>query len=69
MPPRKATRLFVVTGCMKCPNIKHERTPGAGYALDYFCEATGAKVAGYVEWHSEEPKDGEFPDSCPLRKR
>ena len=72
MPPVKKLkkRLFVVTGCHKCPNEKAERTPGAGYALDHYCTAVTPKkiVAGYVEWPSEERKDGDFPKFCPLKE-
>lgn len=69
------TRLFVVTGCHTCPNLVSERTPGAGYALDYFCKASRDKqgklrgVDGYVEWESEKRKPGDFPNFCPLEAR
>lgn len=56
-----------------CPNAYNERTPGAGYAVDWRCGASKPgkdgkhrMIAGYVEWDSELPKDGEFPDWCPL---
>ena len=52
------------TKCDKCPYAKTERTPGAGYALDYFCSRkNGRKVAGYVEWDSDMPL---IPSWCPL---
>lgn len=66
---KRSTRLFVVTNCAKCPNCEQERTPRAGYAHDYYCKATGKMIAGYIEWPSEMPKDGEFPDWCPLAER
>ena len=63
-------RLFVVKGCHSCPNLKAERTRGAGYALDYRCTAVEPSrlVVGYVEWPSEQQPDGEFPGFCPLEK-
>jgi hypothetical protein len=67
MPKKIPTRLFVVTGCHSCPNIKSERTEGAGDALDYTCKATGKTVAGYVEYASELRKNGDFPKWCPLK--
>jgi hypothetical protein len=65
-------RLFVVTNCMNCPNCKVERTPQAGDALDYYCEAISKNtkhnmIAGYVEYESEGPQDGKFPKFCPLK--
>lgn len=58
-----------VTNCMKCPSCKVERTEGAGYAFDFLCKAADNKVIeSYVEYKSEEPKDGEFPDFCPLKE-
>ncbi len=75
----KERRLFIVTGCRSCPHKIVERTPNAGYAEDWFCKASRKqnitrtdhpkgyrKIAGYIEWPSEEPKDGEFPKWCPL---
>ncbi len=63
-------RLFVVTGCHTCPSVSIARTPGAGDALDFYCNAVTPKrlVAGYVEYPSEERKPGDFPKFCPLKK-
>lgn len=68
---KQNVRLFVVLGCHKCPNVESRRTPGAGYAEDYWCTAVTPqqKVAGYVEWNSQKRKDQDFPDWCPLEKR
>lgn len=63
---RAKVKWFEVKGCMGCPNIRVERTPGAGYAVDYYCRPLGKEVCGYVEWPSEERKDGDFPEWCPL---
>ena len=43
---------------------------GAGYAEDFFCKKTRTNrvIAGYVEWTSEEPKDGQIPAWCPLAR-
>lgn len=67
---RPPVRLFVVKGCHSCPNIRMERTPRAGYAQDYFCDAVSPpkKVVSYVEWPSEMRKDGDFPPFCPLKE-
>lgn len=49
--------------CDKCPYVKMERTPNAGYAFDYFCKACGdRKIVGYVEYDSEIPP---VPGWCP----
>lgn len=68
-PTPARTRLFVVTGCGTCPNLVKERTQGAGYALDWKCKAAGRDIKGYIEYPSEEPRAGSFPDFCPLEKR
>lgn len=71
------THSFVIVkivNCMKCPHCDNDRTEGAGYAIDYYCSLTPDPKAtykfkvieGYVEWSSEEPKNGEIPDWCPL---
>ena len=62
------TRLLVLKNCADCPNIKTERTPRSGYAMDYICKITGSVVMGYIEWPSEMRKDGDFPKDCPLPK-
>lgn len=57
-----------ISSCAKCPFIEAQRTEGAGYALDYFCtKKRYKKIAGYVEWDSEFPK--EIPEWCPLRNK
>ena len=54
-----------IDNCSKCPNVVTERTPGAGYALDYFCSLCANKrVMGYVEWDSD---FSDVPDWCPIR--
>lgn len=70
---RKAS-LLVITNCMYCPFCKTQPTPRAGCATDYMCALVRTnepdnlfkKIKGYVEWGSEEPKDNEIPDWCPL---
>jgi hypothetical protein len=65
----KVVRLFVVEGCHMCPHKEERRTPGAGFALDYWCTAVkpAKKFDGYIEWPSEMRKPGDFPAFCPLR--
>lgn len=69
-------RLFPVTNCRHCPNIKVLRGPG-GDSSDYVCSAVpghvgerhaevGRIVAGYVESFREGPQEGVFPRFCPL---
>ncbi len=61
------TKSLTLKNCMDCPNCVTTLTKGYGYAQDYKCSAAGYKtIAGYVEWDSEGPQDGEFPDFCPL---
>jgi hypothetical protein len=62
------SKLFIVNNCQECPNCIIDRTPGAGYALDYMCKANNKKIiAGYVEHTYEEPQNGKFPKWCPLK--
>lgn len=60
-------RLLVLTNCKDCPHRKIERTENAGYAHDWICHLKDRKIAGYIEWPSEEPK--EIPEWCPLEVR
>lgn len=63
---RKYVKLKIVN-CKQCPNCKTKLTRGAGYATDYYCTAKSNRtIAGYVEWMSEEPQDGEIPAWCPM---
>jgi hypothetical protein len=64
------TRLLVIKKCQDCPHMEKERTPGAGYAIDFVCTKVQPKrvAAGYIEWPSEEPKNGSIPTWCPLPK-
>lgn len=63
-------KLVVISDCVKeCPFIRTQRTPGSGYADDYLCihpKIKIRKIVGYIEWDSELPPIGEFPDWCPL---
>lgn len=68
-------RLVVISNCTKqCPYVRTVRTKGAGYAEDYLCSKAEKKdgklrmIAGYVEWDSDLPKEGEFPEWCPLQE-
>lgn len=70
---KKTRKLLVITNCTaQCPHVVKVHTPGSGYAQDYLCRKARKKngeyrlIAGYVEWDSELPKDGEFPKWCPL---
>lgn len=71
-------RMIVLDSCFSCPNVFKERTPGAGYAVDYLCRAAPLKVpddrhrkfkvvAGYIEWPSE-LRSHTIPKWCPLPK-
>jgi len=52
--------------CAGCPLVDIKRTPGTGYALDYFCTASEnkKKIMGYIEWSSEYRP---VPDWCPIK--
>jgi hypothetical protein len=67
----KQIRINKIINCHQCPNISSERTPSAGFAIDYYCNAVSPRkiVAGYVEWNSEKRKDHDFPDFCPLESQ
>lgn len=53
-----------IKNCTGCPKVVQERTPRAGYAVDYFCSLVDNKlVSGYVEWESDL---NPVPDWCPL---
>jgi len=64
----KQIRINKITNCHQCQHISEEKTPGAGYAIDYYCNAVTPRkiVAGYVEWDREKRKGHDFPDFCPL---
>ena len=55
----------------RCAFCKELRTPGAGYAMDYWCihpemlemEGKPYLTMGYVEWSSDEKP---IPAHCPL---
>lgn len=61
---------LTINSCVECPKVKSARTPGAGYAIDYFCslvkdeQGEPKEVMGYIEWPSEHR---EPPKWCPLR--
>lgn len=61
------TAAFVIIGvgrCDECPLHFTERTPSAGFALDYFCRAKDNKeICHYIEYDSEIP---EVPEWCPF---
>lgn len=76
-----ARKLVVISNCTRrCPHVRIRRTPRAGRAEDYLCSRTkpdddqrdhrdvGRLIVGYVEWDDELPKDGVFPDWCPLQE-
>ena len=52
--------------CDQCPMSESDRTPNAGYALDYFCKAQNNRcIARYIEYDAEMPP---VPEWCPFRK-
>lgn len=63
---------MVVVGvgrCDECPCVKQTRTPRAGYAFDYYCNAVQTpsgpmRITTYVEYDSEIPP---VPDWCPFK--
>ena len=63
---------MVVVGvgrCDECPCVKETRTPRAGFAFDYYCNAcqtpSGPKqITTYIEYDSEMPP---VPDWCPFK--
>lgn len=63
---------MVVVGvgrCDVCPYVKETRTPRAGFAFDYYCNACQTpegprKITGYIEYDSEIPP---VPDWCPFK--
>lgn len=55
--------------CDECPCVKETRTPRAGFAFDYYCNACQTsngprKITGYIEYDSEMPP---VPDWCPFK--
>lgn len=68
-----APAVFVSIGvgrCDECPCVKETRTPRAGFAFDYYCNACQTpdgpkKITGYIEYDSEMPP---VPDWCPFRR-
>lgn len=57
--------ILEIKDCRGCPNVRADRTQGAGYALDYFCASMdNKKICGYVEWESDMAP---VPDWCPAR--
>ena len=59
-------RLLRIKNCKQCSYCVIERTPGAGCAVDFICKIAGKTIKSYVEWGSQEPQDGDFPEWCPL---
>jgi len=67
--PELPSEVFLkLTRCEDCPQMKTERTTGAGLAYDWLCSlADDKKIKGYIEYPSEEPQT--IPDWCPLRSQ
>ena len=62
--PTLANVIIPVGRCDECPLCYTERTPHAGYALDYFCKAMGGKMIDhYVEYDFELRP---VPEWCPF---
>lgn len=53
---------FEIKDCRECPKCTHERTEGAGYALDYICSVNNQMIAGYIEHQMPA-----VPEWCPFR--
>lgn len=49
-------------------DIHHVRIVEGGYK-EHMKICSFRIIKGYVEWPSEEPKDNEIPDWCPLNKQ
>ncbi len=65
----KVTVKVEATCCLECPFCQTKRTIGAGDALDFLCKAFPKYekvIAGYVEYDSELPQEGQIPDWCPF---
>lgn len=46
----KPTKIkLIIYDCSECPKHRIEKTPKSGYAIDYYCQLTGNKVANYIE--------------------
>ena len=65
----KPAAMIPVGRCDECRFCYKTRTPNAGYAYDYYCEAMKSifgkfKIVGYVEYDSEIPP---IPEWCPFR--
>ena len=60
--------IIEVERCFECPFCSSKHTMNAGDAYDYWCNKTKypTKIASYVEYMSEFPK--EIPSWCPFRK-
>lgn len=57
---------LVINDCSECPFVVNKRTPGAGYAQDYFCgKMENRKIMGYVEWQRDIKDISEW---CPYRE-
>ena len=62
--PVLAEVVIPVGRCDECPMCYTERTPRAGYALDYHCKAMGGKqIDHYVEYDFELRP---VPEWCPF---
>lgn len=67
--PKTAMVVVGVGRCDECPCVKQTRTPSAGYAFDYYCNAVQTpsgpmRITTYVEYDSEIPP---VPDWCPFK--
>lgn len=63
------TKEYEFENCVGCPHVRIKPCQYSPIADDYHCGATpdDKKIAGYVEWESELPK--EPPEWCPLRNK
>lgn len=63
------TKEYEFENCAGCSHVRIKPCQYSPIADDYHCGATpdDKRIAGYVEWESELPK--EPPEWCPLRNK
>lgn len=48
--PKLKTKTLKLKSCYECPHLKNDRTPGSGYALDFFCTASPIPGPKSCDW-------------------
>lgn len=46
-------RILKLKNCHECPHIDSDRTPGSGYAMDYFCKLQPIPGERNWDWRSD----------------